>query len=302
MDVNFELYKVFYYVAKTLSFSEASNELYISQSAVSQSIKLLEEKLHCRLFFRHTKQVKLTQEGEILFKHVEQAFNFIKTGERSITEIHSLQHGEVRIGATDTICKHYLLPYFQKFNELYPQIKIHVTSRTSPGCIELLRKGSVDLIVINTPDKGVPKNMAVNKVKTLQDVFIAGSRFKHLKNQQLELKELAQYPLLMLEKNTTTREFFDTLIKKNGVQITPEIELDSVDLLIELAKIGLGIAFVIRDYVEKELANEEFFVVRIKEEIPPRGLGILTQNNIPLPLAAKKFIELLETKKNTNSQ
>ena len=295
MDVNFELYKVFYYVAKTLSFSVASNELYISQSAVSQSIKFLEEKLNCRLFFRHTKQVKLTQEGEILFKHVEQAFNFIKTGERSITEIHSLKQGEVRIGATDTICKHYLLPYFQKFNELYPQIKIHVTSRTSPGCIELLRKGSVDLIVVNIPDKGVPKNMAVNKVKTLQDVFVAGSRFNHLKNKQFELKELAQYPLLMLEKHTTTREFFDTLIKKNGVQITPEIELDSVDLLIELAKIGLGIAFVIRDYVEKELANEEVFVVRLKEEIPPRGLGILTQNNIPLPLAAKKFIELLET-------
>lgn len=295
MDVNFELYKVFYYVAKTLSFSEASNELYISQSAVSQSIKVLEEKLACRLFIRHTKQVKLTREGEILFKHVEQAFNFIKAGERSITDIHSLKQGEVRIGATDTICKHYLLPFFQKFNELYPQIKIHITSRTSPGCIDLLKKGSVDLIVINIPDKGVPKNMVINKIRTLQDVFIAGSRFQHLKKREIELPELARYPLLMLEKNTTSREFFDSLLKKHGVNIAPEIELDSVDLLIELAKIGLGIAFVSRDYVKKELAGEEVFTLKIKEAIPPRELGILTQNNIPLPLAAQKFIELLNT-------
>lgn len=294
MDVNFELYKVFYYVAKTLSFSEASNELYISQSAVSQSIKLLEEKLACRLFIRHTKQVKLTREGEILFKHVEQAFNLIKAGERSITDIHSLKQGEVRIGASDTICKHYLLPHFKRFNELYPQIKIHVTSRTSPGCIELLKKGSVDLIVINIPDKGVPNNMSVNKFRTLQDVFIAGSRFQHLKNREIELQELAQYPLLMLEKHTTTREFFDSLLMKHGVNIAPEIELDSVDLLIELAKIGLGIAFVVKDYVKRELAGKEVFAVKIKEAIPSRKLGILTQNNIPLPLAAQKFIELLE--------
>src|SRR4051812_23633421 len=110
LDINFEHYKVFYFVAQTLSFSAAANELYVSQSAVSQSIKLLEEKLTCRLFSRHTKQVKLTPEGELLFKHIEQAFNFIKAGERSIIDIHSLKQGEVRIGATDTICKHYLLP------------------------------------------------------------------------------------------------------------------------------------------------------------------------------------------------
>ncbi len=113
MDINFELYKVFYFVSKTLSFSEASSKLFISQSAVSQSIKTLEEKIGCQLFFRNTKRVRLTREGDILFKHVEQAYNFIKAGERTLEEMHSLEQGDIRIGASDTICKYYLMPYLK---------------------------------------------------------------------------------------------------------------------------------------------------------------------------------------------
>jgi DNA-binding transcriptional LysR family regulator len=293
LDISLELYKVFYYVAKTLSFSEASGLLYISQSAVSQSVRLLEEKMNCRLFIRNTKQVKLTQEGEILYKHVEQAFNFIRAGERGISEVHSLKQGEVRIGASDTICKYYLLPYFQKFSRLYPRIKIRVTNRTSPVCMELLRNGSVDVGVVNIPEKGVDKNMSVKKVRMVQDVFIAGKSFAHLKDRIISLKELAQYPLLMLEKNTTTRNFIDAFLEKKGVRITPEIELGSVDLLVELAKIGLGISFVVRDYIEKELSKGEVFVLNVKEKIPARGLGIVTNTSIPAPAAARKFVELL---------
>lgn len=294
MKVNFELYKVFYYVAKNLSFSEAAAKLYVSQSAVSQSVKLLEESLNCKLFVRNTKQVKLTQEGEILFKHIEQAFNYIKTGERSISEIHSLKQGEIRIGASDTICKYYLLPYLKKFNQLYPNVKINVTNRTSPKCIELLRKGSVDVSIINLPHENTPKSMTIKKLKILQDVFIAGKNFENLKDKKMKLKDLEKYPLLILEKNTTTREFFDDLLRKTGLNIVPEIELGSVDLLIELAKIGLGISFVIREYIEKELANDEVFILNIKEEIPQRYLGIITNDKLPVPLAAQKFIELLE--------
>lgn len=293
MDISFELYKVFYFVARSLSFSAASAGLFISQSAVSQSIRLLEEKMQCRLFSRNTKQVKLTPEGEILFKHVEQAFNFIKSAERSINELHSLKQGEVRIGASDTICKHYLLPHIKNFNLLYPRINIRVTNRTSPVCLELLRSGSVDVSVVNIPEKGLDKNLQVKKIKTIQDVFIAGKSFAKLRDNKISLKELEQYPLLMLEKNTTSRNFIDTFLEKKGVHITPEIELGSVDLLVELAKIGLGISFVVRDYVENELAGQELFVLNIKEKIPPRDLGIVTNNSVPIPAAAQKFIELL---------
>jgi len=294
MDINFELYKVFYHVSKTLSFSEASEKLYITQSAVSQSIKLLEEKLKCQLFFRNTKRVKLTREGEILFNHIEQAYNFIKSGERVLEEMQSLEQGEIRIGASDTICKYYLMPYIKEFIQMYPSIKIHLTNRTSPKCIELLRKGSVDISVINIPEKTSYNNITVKRTKTIRDVFIASSHFKELKGRKVSLKELEKYPLLVLEQNSTTREFFDKLMAKHGVSIKPEIELGSVDILIEMAKIGLGITFVPDESIKDQLENEDIFVIDIKEEIPERSLGFLIHSNIPLPLAASKFVELLE--------
>ncbi len=293
MDVNFELYKVFYEVARGLSFSAASARLYISQSAVSQSVKLLEEKMKCTLFTRNTKQVKLTQEGEILFKHVEQAYNFIKAGERSISEVQSLKKGEIRIGASDTICKHYLLPHFEKFNRMYPDIKIHVTNRTSPKCLELLKNGSADVVVVNLPGTGMDKNLQIKKIKTIQDVFIAGQVFADLRDKQIGLKDLQRYPMLMLEKSTTTRNFIDSFLESRGINIIPEIELESVDLLIELAKIGLGISLVVRDYIKKELADGEVFVLNIKEKIPQRNLGVVTNGHVPVPVAAERFIELL---------
>jgi DNA-binding transcriptional LysR family regulator len=296
MDINFELYKVFYYVSKSLSFSAASEELFITQSAVSQSIKLLEEKLKCKLFFRNTKRVKHTREGKILYGHIEQAFNFIKSGERTLEEMNSLGQGEIRIGASDTICKYYLMPYIKIFNQTYPNIKIHLTNRTSPKCIELLRKGSVDLSVINIPEKCSYNNISVKRTKSIRDVFIANKNFKELMSRKISLKELESYPILVLEKNSTTREFFDNLMSKHEVSIKPEIELGSVSILLEMAKIGLGIAFVPDECIREELSKGEIFVLDIKEEIPDRDLGFLIHSNIPLPLAATKFVELLEGK------
>lgn len=293
MDINFELYKVFYYVANTLSFSEASNHLFISQSAVSQSIKLLEEKMGCKLLFRNTKQVKLTREGQILYNYVEQAFNFIKSGERSINELSSVTTGEIRIGASDTICKYYLMPYFKSFIRLYPNIKIHVTNRTSPKCVELLKKGSVDFSLVNLPEDTSIPGMNIRKVKDIQDVFIAGNSFPMLKGRKVSIKELEDYPVLVLEKDTVTRKYFDSLMKNNNVSIQPEIESGSVDLLVEMSKIGLGIAFVISDCINDALNRGEIFTLDLEEKIPPRGLGLLTLNSMPLPAAAQKFISLL---------
>lgn len=292
MDISFELYKVFYYVANNLSFSEAAQKLFISQSAVSQSVRLLEEKLNCPLFNRTTKQVRLTPEGEMLFRHIEQAYNLIKTGERSIEEIHGLKQGEIRIGASDTICKYYLLPYLQKFHRQYPSIKINITNRTSPVCIDLLKKGSIDVAVINLPPQG-EQHLHMTKLKPLQDIFVAGPPFFHLRSRTLNLRDLTGYPLLMLETNTITRDFFDDFLGKNGVVFPPEIELGSIDLLIELTKIGLGISFISREYIERDLAEGHICEIKIKEQIPPRYLGIMTNQIVPLPVAARKFIDLL---------
>lgn len=290
MDINFELYKVFYFAAKTMNFSKAAEKLYVSQSAVSQSIKLLEKKLDTKLFFRHTKNMKLTCEGETLFKHIEQAFNFIKSGERALFEISNLMEGEIRIGASDTICKYFLLPYFKKFHENYPNIKIHITNRPSPLCLELLKRGNIDIAVINLSDKYKYENLEVTPVKTIQDVFIGGERFNELKDKTIKLKELEKYPILSLEKNSTTRVYFEKLIKKNNVKISPEIELDSIDLLVEMTKIGLGISFVIEDAIKEDLKKGNIFTLNMKEKIPSRSIGIVTHKKIPLPSAGKEFL------------
>lgn len=300
MDVNFELYKVFYYVAEYLSFSEASNKLFISQSAVSQSIRTLEDRLGCKLLFRNTKKAHLTNEGEVLFKHIEGAFNLIKAGEKSISEIHFLKQGEIKIGASDTICKYYLLPYLKEFNTRYPLIKIHVTNRTSPKCIELLKSGYVDFSVVNVPiNASYPwaasyPGVEFQKIADIRDVFVCGDNFKELKGRKIKLKELEKYPVLVLEKNTVTREYFDEFIFKNNVNIIPEIELGSVELLIELAKIGLGVSYVMEDCTKSGVRERSIFVLDMHEKTPVRGLGIITHMTIPLSAAALKFIELLK--------
>ena len=207
MDVNFELYKVFYYVAKYNSFSQAAAKLYISQSAVSQSIKALETKLDIKLFVRNTKNIRLTSEGEKLFAYVEQAINLFLKGERLIEEMKDLLEGEVRIGASDTICRHFLLPYIEKYNTLYPDIKIQIISRTSPVCTQLLEKGEVDLAVVNINENYDYKNFNINILKEIEDIFVAGKKFDELKGKKMSIAELVQYPLLVLEKNTNTRVF-----------------------------------------------------------------------------------------------
>jgi len=291
MNVNYELYKVFYCVAKHLSFSKAADELFISQSAVSQSIKSLEEELNTSLFIRSTKKVSLAKEGEILLKHIEPALNLIKSGERNIQEINSFEKGEIHIGANDTISKDFLLPYLKKFHQLYPQIHIQITNRTSSTCVELLKQGAVDLIITNLPNNKIANFMEVKEIFNFKDIFISGYDFKKLQGREIKLKDLADYPILMLEKKTTTRRFFDELMDNFEIEITPEVELGSIDLLIEMAKIGLGISFV-PDYCINP-ANRELFKVDIKEELPARKLAVVTNKNIPFSIASQKFMELL---------
>ena len=205
MDINYELYKVFYYVAKTLSFSEASKQLYISQSAVSQSVKSLETKLNQHLFIRSTKKVKLTPEGEVLFKHVEPAINLIIRGENQILDANTLNGGQLRIGASDTICRYYLVPYLREFHAHFPNVHIKVTNQTSARCVDLLENGQVDLIVTNFPNPRMNSVANVRQVKEFKDIFIASNQhFSYLKNKALRLEELLGYPLLMLDKNSMT--------------------------------------------------------------------------------------------------
>ncbi|GMQ65299.1 LysR family transcriptional regulator [Vallitalea maricola] len=292
MNINLELYKVFYYVATTLSFSEASTKLFISQSAVSQSIKTLEKNLNTTLFNRNTKRVTLTHEGSLLLQHIEPAINLIHNGENNIMETRSLNQGKIHIGASDTICKYILLPYFKKFHSVYPNIHLQVTNRTSIKCVDLLKQGSVDFIVTNLPNRNIGSSLVVREFYKFSDVFIGGNDFKELENKSVSLKELMKYPLLMLEKNTTTSQYINGVFESKGLVLSPEIELTSIDLLVELAKINLGISLV-PDYCIDDQLLKDVFEIKTREVLSERSLGIVSKKNIPLSIAGRKFVDFI---------
>lgn len=287
MDINFELYKVFYYVATTLSFSEASKQLFISQSAVSQSIKALEKKLDQTLFIRSTKRVQLTPEGEILLRHVEPAMNLIKRGESQLIES-AISGGQIRIGASDTICRYFLVPFLERFHKEFPNAHIKVTNQTSLKCVELLENGQVDLIVTNYPNSNLSNLYSVKKIARFQDVFVANDSFAELKNKKITLKELLKHPILMLDRQSTTSEFLHNLFQQHQLDLVPEIELSSNDLLIDLAKIGLGIAFI-PDFCMAQDSKDLFFV-ETEEEMPSRELVIVYNNRVPIAKLTQKFL------------
>ncbi len=291
MDINYELYKVFYHVANTLSFSEASKQLYISQSAVSQSIKVLEKKLNQPLFIRSTKRVQLTPEGEILLKHIEPAMNLIRQGENQLLEANTLNGGQLRIGASDTICRYYLVPYLKEFHRRYPNVHIKVTNQTSIACAKLLESGQVDFAITNYPNSGLSNTQNIRIIRDFKDVFVANDEYRELKGKTVSLKELKQYPILMLDRKSTTSEFLHSMFQRHQLDLVPEIELSSNDLLIDLARIGLGVAFV-PDYCIPE--NERsLFKVRIEEELPTRQIVVASNDSLPISQAAKQFMEML---------
>lgn len=226
MDINYELYKVFYYVATTLSFSEASKLLFISQSAVSQSIKVLEKKLGITLFIRSTKRVQLTPEGETLLRHVEPAINLIARGEAQIMEAGTLGGGQLRIGASDTICRYFLVPYLNRFHRSFPNVHIKVTNQTSTQCVDLLESGQVDFIVTNYPNSHLSSRLQTIPIHSFHDIFIAnGEYYPELENRPVHLKELLQYPILMLDRKSTTSEFLHSQFQRFQLDLVPEIEL-----------------------------------------------------------------------------
>ncbi|WP_143322499.1 LysR family transcriptional regulator [Clostridium sp. HBUAS56010] len=291
MDINFELYKVFYHVAATLSFSEASKQLFISQSAVSQSIKVLEKKLNQTLFIRSTKKVQLTPEGEILLKHIEPAINLIQKGENQLLEANSLNGGQLRIGASDTICRYYLVPYLNKFHKEFPNVHIKVTNQTSIECAHLLANGQVDFIITNYPNSGLSSSQNVRIINEFSDVFVANQEYFPLKGQTVSLDTLQRYPILMLDRKSTTSEFLHQIFQKEQLDLVPEIELSSNDLLIDLARIGLGIAFV-PDFCIPE-QDKDLFQVRLTEKLPIRQMIVAYNESIPVSQATRQFMDML---------
>ncbi|WP_138754700.1 LysR family transcriptional regulator [Paenibacillus sinopodophylli] len=292
MIVNMEWYRVFYWTAKTGSLSRAAEQLFITQPAVTHTIKQLEAKLGGPLFFRMAKGVKLTAEGEVLYRYIEQAYRFMETGEKMLAEMHNLQSGEISIGASDTLCRHYLLPYLEKFHADYPEIRIRVTNRTTPETIALLKAGQIDFGIVHMPASD--SKLVFRASHPLQDILVCGRAYTtEPTGPSMQLEELAAQPLLLLEKGAGTRGYLDEYAESHGVKLSPELELGSFDLLAQFAHSGFGLAFLIREYIKDELASGALVEIPLIPPIPARSIGIATLRGVPQSAAAKRFLELL---------
>lgn len=279
MNINLELYRVFYYVATYLSFSQASKQLFISQSAVSQAVKSLEEKLGCALFIRNTKRVSLTAQGELLLSRISPAIFLISKGEEEVSRPDTL-YGQLRIGASDTICRYFLVPYLQRFHREYPNVSIQVTNRTSYDCVELLERQQADLILVNSPNSRISKIKHQFMVSEFQDVFVANPKFFPEINRKLSLEEINRYPLMALNKKSTTAQFLQEIFEQKKLSFFPSIELSSNDLLIDFAKIGLGIALVPDFMLSANLeAQSSLLALQLDFSLPTRALKLCFQEN-----------------------
>ena len=291
-DIDLELYRVFREVAKCGSISKAAEKLFVSQSAVSQAIRQLEDRIGGKLFDRGVRGVKLTVEGDVLFTHIDGAVLLIENAQAKFAEMKELNSGSVKIGASDTICSLFLLPILEKFNSKYPDIRISVTNRITQESIELLKHAAVDIAFVNLPIDN-DASLDITPVKTIQDCFVVGGKYKSLADKKMNLADLKNYPILTLEKASNSRKRMDIFLEGKGIELKPAIELGSLALVSQFAKIGLGVAATIKEEVQDMLDGHELRELRFNEKLPKRHIGLVKTKNVTLSFAAKAFIEEL---------
>lgn len=291
--IDLNLYRAFYAVAKCGSITHASEELFISQPAVSQSIKQLENQLGVALFKRTHIGTQLTQNGKLIYKKVEEALRLIDEVEISIEELKGSVSGSIKIGATDSIFSNILTEKIAKFNALYPAVKLELISTTSPKTIELLKSGNLDIAFINLPVSENGINF-VSTISTLSDTFVCGKKYAELQDKVLPLEKLSEYPMLMIEQNTIARNAIGEFLKGLKVMLRPDIEVASWDLMLKLVAKGMGIGCIPREYCKKELKSGEVFEVKVDPALPVRGVSLALQKGVPTPYAVKKFIALFK--------
>ncbi|MEG0708499.1 LysR family transcriptional regulator [Niameybacter sp.] len=292
MSIKLDYYKVFCKVAECKSFSAAAKRLYMTQPAVSQTIIQLEKELDICLFRRGAKGVVLTNEGSNLYEYIHTALNLIEVGEKKIKESLDLVVGELKIGVGDTISRFFLLPYLEKFHDQYPNIKLKIINRTTTEQCELLKAGEIDLAICNLPIEDTA--LDVKEYFYIHDIFVGGEAYKKFSKNPIALEELTTLPLIFLEKKSNSRRYVEKYLEKEGLRINPEIELGSHDLLLEFARINLGISCVIKEFSKEYLDQKGIYEIRLMNPIPRRSVGCCFLKSVPLSPASFEFLKILE--------
>ena len=290
MAVKLELYRVFKEVVETGNISLAAKNLYISQSAVSQSVKQLETALQARLFARSPRGVSLTWEGQMLYQYVRSALGLLATGEDKLSQAQQLLLGTLTIGASDTVTSFFLTPFLETFHRQHPGIRLKIVSGRSAKVLSMLRSGAVDIAFASSPSE---PGLSTWSCFATHSVFVAGSGydcdFDHVYTRQ----EIADFPLILLERKASSRVFLEQYFLQSGITLTPEIELSSRSLLVSLAKIGLGVAGVTLEFVQDALLSGDIRLLKTDFTIPSRSVDMCTLQDVSPTAAASAFMEMV---------
>lgn len=287
MSVKLELYRVFKEVAEVGNITAAAQALYISQSAVSQSIKQLEHDLQTRLFARNSRGVTLTAEGQMLYEYVRSAMGLLETGEEKLSQTRELQMGKLIIGASDTVTSQFLLPYLDSFHKQHPAIHIQIVSGRSHKVLGLLRSGKVDIAFASTPTD--TSSLDIHPCFSTHAIFMAGAEYPCDFDHVYSLEEIAAFPLILLERKASSRLFLERYFLQNGLRLNPEIELGARSLLVDLAAIGFGVAGVTEEFVHRELKSGRLKKLKTDFDIPARSVDMCLLNDVPQSAAAERF-------------
>lgn len=301
MLTKLENYRVFCKVAQHKSFSGAAQELFLSQPAVSQSVRQLEEQLGMQLFVRSSKKVELTPQGSILYEYASSALGLLESAEQQLSGLQTLGAGQLRLGAGDITARHLLLPALERFHQLYPKVHLSIFNRTSASSLELLHAGRIDAAFVNLPIED--DRITVHWESPVQDIFVAGQKFAELKDKPLTARQLARLPLIMLEHKANSRVYVQRFFLRQGVELQPEIELASYELMGELARINLGVSCMVRQFCRQELQSGKLFELSLTEPVPPRSIGMVNLKGVSLPPSVARFVELMnETTRNKGEE
>ena len=283
MNINFELYKIFYVVATNKSITKASNELMITQPAVSQGIQNLESNLNTTLFIRTKKGVILTSEGEELYKYIKEGMNYFINGTNKINDLKNLDSGVIRIGATTSLTENYLMKYITKFHRLHPNIEIKIINNLTENLLKDLRNGNID-IVIGSKFKD-NKDLKFNHLFDSEYIFIS--------NKNITNFNITKDNLILQTSPSVLRCTFDEYLKLNKLTANITMEVVSHKLVVESVKAGLGIGLVVQEYVKNELNNNEVYEINTDINIGKRSIGYIIKDNYIMSYAVKEFIRIL---------
>ena len=295
MNINYELYKVFYEVVINGSISKASESMYISQPAVTQSIKNLEEKIGGKLLIRTKKGIVLTEEGKVLFDYVKKGVESFKNGENAFLNYLNLDSGSIRLGASTTITRNIVMPYLEKFHKKYPKVDIKITNDLTSNLVKSLRNGDLDLLVANLPIEE-NKDLKVIPICEVHDIFIGNKEYYNKTEGNIRIEELFNYPLITQKEPSNTRRFLNKYLKSNNVSTNIPNEIVSYSLIIDFVKAGFGIGFATKEFIEDDLKEKRLYEINVTPKVPKREVGIVTLSKSIPNYSAKKLIELMQTK------